>query len=146
MSSTHVLRSLTVLLASLVLSVQCTTARADGCCSWWSRFQAGSLKSHCMTTHGPCLHCKWACVKSICDPYCLEHFGYYPTCWQPWPFPPDYRHCYALCMAPPLGAPAAMPAPSGTGASPAGPMPRADQLPKASTGLGLELPPPRPNK
>ena len=22
-----------------------------------------------------------------------EHFGYYPTCWTAWPFPPDYSHC-----------------------------------------------------
>lgn len=55
-----------------------------------------------------CLHCpkttfcrplepriryKSVCPKPICDPCSMENYGYYPTCWHPWPFPPNYGHC-----------------------------------------------------
>jgi hypothetical protein len=23
----------------------------------------------------------------------LPHWGFYETCWSPWPFPPDWTHC-----------------------------------------------------
>ena len=36
---------------------------------------------------------KHGCPKPICDPCHLPHYGYYPVCWQPWPFPPDWSHC-----------------------------------------------------
>jgi hypothetical protein len=36
----------------------------------------------------------------VCDPCTLEHFGYYATCWAPWPYPPDWSHC----PTPPPGA------------------------------------------
>ena len=26
----------------------------------------------------------------------LPHYGYYQTCWHPWPFPPDWSHCTVL--------------------------------------------------
>jgi hypothetical protein len=29
----------------------------------------------------------------VCDPCALPHFGYYQTCWSPWPYPRDFRHC-----------------------------------------------------
>ena len=25
----------------------------------------------------------------------LPHAGYWRTCWQPWPYPPDWSHCCA---------------------------------------------------
>jgi hypothetical protein len=57
-------------------------------------------------------HIKYKCVcpKPIC-PYCeLENFGYYPTCWRAWPYPPNYSHCPVpptIVTAPcsPIGAP-----------------------------------------
>ena len=41
----------------------------------------------------PCI--KWHCVcpKPVCNPCELEHYGYYPTCWRPWAYPPDYSYC-----------------------------------------------------
>ena len=62
---------------------------AGGCCN----------NKHCPP---PFVHCmerppkiKWkcGCPRPVCDPCDLEHFGYYQTCWCPWPFPPDLRHC-----------------------------------------------------
>ena len=47
---------------------------------------------HCQEGH-PRIRIKCGCPKPVCDPCDLEHFGYYPTCWQPWPYPPDWSHC-----------------------------------------------------
>ena len=48
----------------------------------------------------PCIIWKKGCPRPICDPCNLEHFGYYQTCWSPWPYPPDWSHC----PTPPPGA------------------------------------------
>jgi hypothetical protein len=57
-----------------------------------------------------CFMC--ACGKPVCPPCTLEHYGYFGTCWHPWPFPPDLTYChagagYTAATAPPT--PAAMP-------------------------------------
>ncbi|MGL4552816.1 MAG: hypothetical protein ACRC33_16695 [Gemmataceae bacterium] len=41
----------------------------------------------------PKLKFKRGCPRPICDPCNLPHYGYYPTCWAPWPFPDDWNHC-----------------------------------------------------
>lgn len=40
-------------------------------------------------------HIKYKCVcpKPICSCCDMENYGYYPTCWHAWPFPPNYSHC-----------------------------------------------------
>ena len=58
----------------------------------------------------PCIKYKCVCPKPICCGCELENFGYYPTCWHPWPFPPNYCHCPVpptIMTAPcsPMGAP-----------------------------------------
>ena len=35
------------------------------------------------------------CPRPICDPCNLPHWGFYETCWNPWPFPPEWTHCPA---------------------------------------------------
>jgi len=52
----------------------------------------------------------------------MENFGYYPTCWRAWPFPPNYGHCPV--------PPTIMTAPCGINGAPAGVA--ADQLPPPS--------------
>jgi hypothetical protein len=47
----------------------------------------------------PCIKWKCVCPKPVCDPCNLDHYGYYPTCWHAWPFPPDY----SCCRLPPNG-------------------------------------------
>lgn len=39
------------------------------------------------------------CPKPICSPCDMQNWGYYQTCWTPWPFPPDYSHCRMPCAA-----------------------------------------------
>src|SRR5437660_7390720 len=41
----------------------------------------------------PKIKFKCGCPRPICDPCNLPHYGYFPTCWHPWPFPPDWSHC-----------------------------------------------------
>ena len=33
------------------------------------------------------------CPRPICNPCDLPHWGFYETCWNPWPFPPEWTHC-----------------------------------------------------
>ena len=48
----------------------------------------------------PKIKFKHGCPRPICDPCNLPHYGYFQTCWHPWPFPPDWSHC----VVPPPGA------------------------------------------
>jgi hypothetical protein len=129
MSPTRCLRSLTLLLAPALVPVLTPTVHAEGCASWRSLWGLCCPAPKVKVTRTPRFHYHCVCPKPACDPCSLEHYGYYPTCWQAWPFPPDYRHCDGLCAAAhaaqaTLGPPSLAP----IGPSPAGPMPPADQL------------------
>ena len=65
---------------------------------------ASCNSGHCQHTHCPphLSHCmegapkicvKIGCPKPICNPCTQPNWGYYETCWSPWPFPPNYNHC-----------------------------------------------------
>jgi hypothetical protein len=41
----------------------------------------------------PKIKFKKGCPRPVCDPCNLPHYGYYQTCWGPWPFGPDWSHC-----------------------------------------------------
>src|SRR5688500_7140033 len=41
----------------------------------------------------PHIHWTRGCPHPICNPCDLPHFGYFETCWTPWPFPPTWGHC-----------------------------------------------------
>jgi hypothetical protein len=74
---------------------------------------AGSCGLECGTTLGcqshhcppPLQHCqerppvirvKCGCPKPICNPCNQPNWGYYETCWTPWPFEPNYNHCLVV--------------------------------------------------
>jgi hypothetical protein len=143
MSPKSWLRPLVVYLAPvLLLSALAGAGRADGPCVWCGFTHLGCKMPTTTYTRTTCFHYKCICPKPICDPCNLEHFGYYPTCWQPWPYPPDYRHCpnfnCAVAAAGTVpGGEATGAGPSTGGASPAGPMPPADErLPEPRKGNG----------
>jgi hypothetical protein len=145
MSPTRLLRSPAMWMAYVVLlSVQGGVARADDGCAWCGLFHFGCSSptiTYTRTTH---FNYKCICPKPVCDPCNLEHYGYYPTCWHPWPFPQDYRHCQspnAACgSASPVGAGTT---PAGAGTTPLGPMPPAsDQLPEPRKENGGPVVPP----
>jgi hypothetical protein len=41
----------------------------------------------------PHIHWHHGCPHPICPPCELPHFGFYETCWSPFPFPPTWGHC-----------------------------------------------------
>jgi hypothetical protein len=90
MSPLRFVRRFSALLAASLMVVAAGAHADDGCCS-----PSGSCcpKTTFFRTKPPHIHWKRICPKPICDPCSLEHYGYYPTCWHPWPFPPDYSHC-----------------------------------------------------
>lgn len=64
----------------------------------------GTCAPHCKHTHcpPPLIHCRegppqikfrCGCPKPICNPCDSPHWGYFQTCWTPWPYPPDWSHC-----------------------------------------------------
>jgi hypothetical protein len=124
----------------LLLSGLAGSAGAGDDCVWCGLFHVGCKMPKACYTRTTIFHYKCICPKPICDPCNLEHFGYYPTCWQRWPFPPDYRHCPNFNCALAAGGPApSAPEAKGTGPSPAGRMPPADQLlpePRKGNGNG----------
>jgi hypothetical protein len=96
-------RFLAVLLAPYLLLVSLgRPAAAQECPQCQQCQQCG--KQRCCRTWG-CLRCKCFHPKRVCFPKNIEHYGYYPTCWHPWPFPLDQM--YALCplkpTLPPVG-------------------------------------------
>src|SRR5207249_9866232 len=78
----------------------------------------------------PRLKFQHGCPKPICNPCELPNWGYYQTCWTPWPWPADYSHCI-------MPAPAAH-LPPAAGMPPAAAMVRpgiGDPLPTTRKGL-----------
>jgi hypothetical protein len=47
---------------------------------------------HCVE-RPPVICWKFGCPRPVCNPCELPNFGYFQTCWTPWPFPPDWSHC-----------------------------------------------------
>jgi len=41
----------------------------------------------------PHIHWHCGCPHPICNPCDLPHWGYFETCWNPYPFPPNWTHC-----------------------------------------------------
>jgi hypothetical protein len=82
--------------------------------------QAGDCCGPCWHCPPPYIHCQYGpprlkfkcvCPLPVCGPCDLKHFGYFPTCWAPYPFPQDY----SCCPPPPFGPgiPAVAPVPVG---------------------------------
>jgi hypothetical protein len=41
----------------------------------------------------PRIRIKCGCPHPVCPPCELQHWGYFQTCWRPWPWPPNWSHC-----------------------------------------------------
>jgi hypothetical protein len=72
------------------------------CLGW---FNCPPPYKHCMEGP-PCICFKCGCPKPVCCPANAPNWGYFQTCWRPWPWPPDWSHCYgappASQLIPPL--------------------------------------------
>src|SRR5436309_7775940 len=77
-----------VLVAGLALAPAAVAQECDAC-----------GKGHCPPFYKyhyegpPKIKFKCGCPRPVCDHCNLPHYGYYQTCWHPWPFPPDWSHC-----------------------------------------------------
>jgi hypothetical protein len=133
-----------LLLAGLAATAWSDTARADGgscpaggcatgtcatgnCGSWFSCCP----KYHFTIEKPPKICFKKVCSKPLCDLCDIEGNGYFPTCWRPWAYPPNYSHC----PVPPPGVLASLPPPL-IGDAPA-------MMPEAPPGPSDPLPAPR---
>ena len=87
-------------LAALAWAAQGSTVQAQGCATC----AQGCASGFCQTLHCPpwfhhcqerppviCIRC--GCPRPVCNPCALPNFGYFQTCWSPWPLPPDWSHC-----------------------------------------------------
>ena len=101
----------------------------------------GGCGAICQTHHcpPPFYHCqerppviciKCGCPRPVCNPCVRPNFGYFQSCWIPWPLPPDWSHCpvpppaaFVQLGQPPQGVPPyPHKLPPGT-AVPSGPIP-----------------------
>ncbi len=94
---------------------------ATGNCGWWGRCCCPKI---CFPLEKPpCIKFKCICPKPVCEPCNLDGYGYYATCWHPWPYPPNCGYypapapgAVAVAVPPPLiGGP---PGPATPGVSP----------------------------
>jgi hypothetical protein len=112
----------------------------------------------------PIICIKCGCPRPVCNPCGLPNFGYYQTCWVPWPLPPDWGHCPVTppaasvqlagplaipgvpnsgAVRPPVAPGGVAPSPTGPGTSPLPPLPPLEQIETFPRPLG---PGPAPGK
>ncbi len=60
----------------------------------------GCQRHHCPPPYHHCqegppkIKFKKGCPRPVCPPGCeTPNWGYYQSCWRPWPWPPDWSHC-----------------------------------------------------
>lgn len=104
--------SLPLLLAAMLLPTAPSQATAG---DWFC-----PCTVFCRPKH-PRVHYKCICPQRINSCCGVANWGYYPTCWQQWPFPPNYEHCPVppVTMNPPANSPETPLAPAGTEQLPA---------------------------
>src|SRR5262249_26532562 len=90
MSHARIAKAVQASLATTILLAFAPLAFGEG---WLScRQKCPPPYVHCQEGP-PRLRFKCAWPKPVCDPCNLDHYGYYQTCWRPWSWPPDARHC-----------------------------------------------------
>jgi hypothetical protein len=110
MMTRNLVRSLRLWLTPVVLwAASLSPACAQDIFGGWGPSSCGScsMPMGCQTHHcpPPLSHCqegapiirvKCGCPKPICNPCDQPGWGYFETCWTPWPWPPNYSHCPVL--------------------------------------------------
>ncbi|MBY0227770.1 MAG: hypothetical protein K2W96_00680 [Gemmataceae bacterium] len=88
------------LLAGLWLAAQAGLAWADpGAAGSCGAYGSCGPKIPCppkfchVFEDGPKIKFKRGCPRPLCDPCNLERYGYYQTCWSPWPYANEWAHC-----------------------------------------------------
>ena len=77
----------------LALAFQSAAPAEDCCGTSWCHWHCPPCFKWCMEGP-PKIKFKCGCGKPVCVPDCsTPNWGYFQTCWRPWPWPPDYSHC-----------------------------------------------------
>ena len=85
-----------------------TLGRAQGCApfaTFGTPCAVGCQTHHCPPHYKHCMEgapriCwQHGCPRPVCNPCDLPHWGYFETCWNPWPFAPNWG-----CSTPPPAA------------------------------------------
>lgn len=69
------------------------------CATFGAPCAVGCHRTHCPPAFkhcyegGPHIHWTRGCPHPICNPCDLPHWGFYETCWTPWPWPTNFAHC-----------------------------------------------------
>jgi hypothetical protein len=74
------------------LSAGCESCATSFCCQ---THHCPPPLAHCQE-RPPIIRVKCGCPKPICNPCTQPGWGYFETCWSPWPWPPNYNHCATL--------------------------------------------------
>ncbi len=72
-----------------------------GACASGNCGQASCHRSHCAylfhCQEGPVrIKTHVGCPPPVCSPCMKPNWGYYETCWNPWPVGPDFSHCRTM--------------------------------------------------
>jgi hypothetical protein len=70
----------------------CATCQTCTSCNW---LDCPPYYKHC-AEGGPKICVKCACPKPVCCPSDAPNWGYYQRCWRPWPWGPNWSHCYGV--------------------------------------------------
>jgi hypothetical protein len=129
-------------------SATCGVSFGTPCAAPCQSFHCPPAYKHCYEG-APHLHFHRGCPHPICNPCDLPQWGYFETCWTPWPFPPSFAHCPVPPPAQfmPLNAYGSQLPP--VRSTPPGAGPQAPPTPMFPSGSGQEelipLPQPRTN-
>jgi hypothetical protein len=86
-------------LAAILTLASPTLSWAQTCGPFLSMVSCGPRHEHCPPAFkyifegAPHIHWHRGCPHPICNPCDLPNWGYYETCWTPFPFPPNWSHC-----------------------------------------------------
>ena len=79
--------------AAFIWSAGSVSAQENcGDCFSCPKFHCPPALRHCLEG-APRIHFRRGCPKPICNPCTAPNWGYYQTCWTPWPWPQDWNHC-----------------------------------------------------
>ncbi len=69
------------------------------CATFGMPCAVGCQTHHCPPAYKHCyegaphIHYTRGCPHPICNPCDLPHWGFYETCWTPYPWPANFAHC-----------------------------------------------------
>jgi hypothetical protein len=67
----------------------------QGCNEGCNRWDCPPKYKYCQEGP-PCIWVQCGCPRPVCCPIDAPNWGYFPTCWRPYPWGPNWSHCYGM--------------------------------------------------